>query len=302
MPGLREDENVRWHLHHLDSGALFSVARWGVDHFPAPLSRLIGHTGSWLAYHLSREATEALIDNQRVVVPGLSEPERRALALHTYRTYVREVTDLFRSMSMDRDALREFESPHTSLEHLTSEGRGALLVTGHLGNLELGAVLLRAVYGMRLTVVVLPEPDPVVNAHRHEMRSAMGVETLEVRDSNDTALAIRRRLADGQVVVLVCDRALGRDRVDVDFFGRPTGFLRSPAILAYLTGAPLVPTFILRQPDGRYMGATEAPIRVPRGGDLDANVCGAMQAVARCLQAKVAEYPHLWYQFYRYWE
>jgi lauroyl/myristoyl acyltransferase len=301
MPGLRHTDDVRWHLHRLDSGALFSVARWGVDHFPRPLSRAIGHTGAWLAYRLSTEASKALIDNQRVVVPALSERERRALALHTYRTYVREVTDLFRGISMDRGQLRELESPHTSLEHLTCDGHGALLVTGHLGNLEFGAVLLRVVYGMRLTVVVLPELDPVVNAQRHQMRSAMGIDTLEVRDETDTALAIRRRLADNQVVVLVCDRALGRDRVDVEFFGRPTGFLRSPAILAYLTGAPLVPTFILRQPDGRYLGATAEPIRVTRTGDLEANVRQAMQTFAGHLQAKVAEYPHLWYQFYRYW-
>ena len=301
MPVAREDEQVRWHLHGLNTGTIFGLARWGVLHFPRALSDLVGHTGTWLAFHLAKQATAALIANQRIVAPGLSERARRALALRTYRNYARETSDLFRSLSMDRRQLSGFMSPLTTNEHLKAEGKGVLLVTGHIGNLELGAVLLQALYDYRLTVVVRPETDPAVNALRREMRASVGIESLEVREAADTALGIRRRLAENRVVVLVCDRALGRDRIDVEFFGRRTGFLRTPALLGYLTGAPLVPSFILRQPDGRYIGSAMEPIRVPRTGDRDANVRAAMQAFASVLEGKVAEHPHLWYQFYPYW-
>ena len=302
VPGLRHTEQVPWHLHGLNTGRIFGLARWGVDRLPRRLSDLVGYGGTWLAFHLARQSTAALIANQRVVVPGLSEGERRALALRTYRTYAQEVADLFRSLSMDRRQLAAMESPQASPAHLRTAAGGALLVTGHLGNLELGAVLLRGVYGLPLTVVVLPETDPAVNAQRHSMRTSAGIETLEVRDPSDTALAIRRRLAEGRVVVLVCDRPLGRDRVEVEFFGRRTAFLRSPALLSCLTGAPLVPSFILRQADGRYLGSTCEPIRVAREGDMAVNVRAAMQQFASVLETKVAAYPHLWYQFYPYWD
>jgi KDO2-lipid IV(A) lauroyltransferase len=297
---MREDEQVRWHRHGLNTGAIFSLARWGVLHFPRPLSDLIGHSGTWIAFHLAKQGTAALIANQRIVAPGLSERDRRALALRTYRSYARETSDFFRSLSMDRRQLSSLMSP-LSTHDLKAEGKGVLLVTGHIGNLELGGVLLQALYDYRLTAVVLPEVDPAVNAQRRMMRNAVGIETLEVRGAAETALRIRRRLADNRVVVLVCDRALGRDRVDVEFFGRPTGFLRTPAILAQLTGAPLVPSFILRQPDGRYLGSATEPIHVPRTGDHNADVRAVMQAFASVLEAKVAEHPHLWYQFYPYW-
>ena len=224
MPGLRDTERVRWHLHGLNTGRIFGLARWGVDRLPAPVSDLIGHGGTWLAFHLARQSTAALIANQRVVVPGLSERERRALALRTYRTYAREVADLFRSLSMDPRQLAAMESPLASPAHLRSAAGGALLVTGHLGNLELGAVLLRGVYGMRLTVVVLPEADPAVNAQRHSMRASAGIETLEVRDPADTALAVRRRLAEGRVVVLVCDRAAGAGQGGGGVLRKTNGF------------------------------------------------------------------------------
>jgi lauroyl/myristoyl acyltransferase len=271
-----------------------------VLHLPRALAGLAGDFGAWLAYHLAKETTAALLANQRVVAPGLSERDRRALALRTYRTYARETSEFFRSLSMDRRQLSSLMAP-MSTHDLRAEGKGVLLVTGHIGNLELGAVLLQALYDYRLTVVVLPEVDPAVGEMRRKMRASLGIESLEVRDATYTALQIRSRLAENRVVVLVCDRALGRDRVDVEFFGRPTGFLRTPAVLGYLTGAPLVPSFILRQADGRYVGSVMEPIHVRRTGDRDADVRTAMQAFASVLEAKVAEYPHLWYQFYPYW-
>jgi KDO2-lipid IV(A) lauroyltransferase len=301
MPVERPAERVRWHLHGLNRGTIFRLARWGVLHFPRPLSDAIGHVGTWLAFHLSKQGTAALIDNLRVVVPELGERELRALALRTYRNYASEAIDFFRSLSMDRSELWSRLSPLSTFGRVRPDGKGMLLLTGHIGNIELGAVVIRVFFEFPLTVVVLPDADPTVSRLRLEMRASFGIESLEVREAADTALRIRRLLAENRVVALVSDRSLGRDRVDVEFFGRRTGFLRTPALMGYLTGAPLVPSFILRQPDGRYAGFALDPIYVSRTGDRDANVQAAMQAFASALEQEVRKYPHLWYQFYPYW-
>ena len=44
----------------------------------------------------------------------------------------------------------------------------------------------------------------------------------------DTALQIRRRLAENRIVAMLMDRYVDRDRVPVTFFGRRTYFLRTP--------------------------------------------------------------------------
>jgi KDO2-lipid IV(A) lauroyltransferase len=301
MRARRESDEVRWNRHGWNSARLLRLARWNIDHFPRPLSEAVIRTGSWLAFHLLREATDALIANLRVVAPEMDERERRALALRTYRSYTSEHADLLRSLSMDQAALRSLMSPRSDFGRVHADGRGLLLVTGHLGNYELGGGLLRVLFDAPVTAVVLPERDPSVNALRHEMRATLGIQTLEIGEAVDTVLRIRRLLEQNEIVGLVADRPVGRDRVEVEFFGRLTGFLRSPALIGYLTGAPLVPSFILRQEDGRYAGFALDPIRVEQGGDRDANVKAAMQAFARALEGQVREYPHLWYQFYPYW-
>jgi lauroyl/myristoyl acyltransferase len=297
----RQAEQVRWHLHGLNTGTIFGLTHWGVAHIPRHLSYAIGHLGTWLAFHGMKQATTALVDNLRVVLPAMGERDLRALALRTYRSYARETIDFIRSLSMDRRQLAALLSPLSNFHRVRRDGNGVLLLTGHIGNIELGAVILRSFYDYPLAVVVLPERDPSVNERRRRMRDSLGIESLEVRQGIDTALRIRRLLADNQAVALISDRPLGRDRVEVEFFGRRTGFLRTPALIGYLTGAPLVPSFILRQADGRYAGLGLDPIYVVRTGNRDANVQAAMQAFASALENIVRQYPHLWYHFYPYW-
>jgi lauroyl/myristoyl acyltransferase len=254
--------------------------------------------------------TKALIDNYRVMLPRLGERELRALALRAYRTYACEVIDFIRSTSMSRQELWAGMSPLNTFDRVGRPGsNGMLFLTAHVGNIELGAVILRALYEYPLAVVLLPEHDPRVHEHRVQMRTKMGIETIEVRQDAETALRIRRFLSGGGTVAMVADRPLGRDRVEVEFFGRRTWFLRSPAIMGYLSGAPMVPSFIVRQPDGRYAGVGLDPIYVDRTGDRDTAVRAAMQAFATALegivrqypQGIVRQYPHLWYNFFPYW-
>jgi lauroyl/myristoyl acyltransferase len=302
MAVIRKAEQVRWHLHGLNTGTILRLTRWGVLHLPQRVCAGLGHAGTWLAFHLAKQTTAALMDNLRVVVPELGERDLRALALRTYRSYAREAIDFFRSLSMSRQELLSLLSPVSTFALPRPDGNGLLLLTGHIGNFELAAVILRVLFDYPLTAVVLPERDPTVNELRRQIRTSFGLECLEVGEAFDTALRIRRLLAEDRVVVLLSDRPLGRDRIEVEFFGRPTGFLRSPALMGYLTGAPLVPVFILRQPDGRYAGVALDPIRVARTGDRDRNVQAAVQAFASVLEEQVRTSPFRWYQFYPYWD
>ena len=300
-PSSRPAARVRWHLHGLNTGTIFTLTRVGVTHLPRAVSYGIGRVGTWLAFHLMKRATAALVDNLRVVFPALPERELRRLALRTYRSYAIEVIDFIRSVSTDRRELSSWLSPGSTFPGATPDGNGFILLTGHVGNIELGAVLIRVVLDRPMAAVLVPEPDPHVNEQRRRMRDAFGIETVEAGQAVDTALRIRRLLSENRIVAVIADRPFGRDHVDVEFFGRRTAFLRTPALMGCLSGAPLVPAFILRQADGSYFGFSLDPIRVPRDGDRDANVQAAMQAFATALEGVVRHYPHLWYHFYPYW-
>ena len=300
-------KKIRWAEHGLNNELIFTATYHGVSHLPVRLSYGIGKFGTWLACKSMRRVTSALKDNLREVFPELSEKKLASLALLTYRSYAYDTIDFIRSLSRPADELarKMIDLDRTIFDRLLADGKGILLVAAHFGSWELGAVILRKLLGYPLTMVALPEPSEGVNRIRSDMRTSLGIELLEVRQGIDTPLQIRRQLADNRIVAMLLDRHLGRDRIAVDFCGKNAHFLKTPALLSYLSGAPMLPAWVIRHPDGRFQCLFDEPVyaeRTERGGDREATLRRATQAMADSLAKKVRQYPHLWYQFYPFWK
>ncbi|MFN8058753.1 MAG: lysophospholipid acyltransferase family protein [Vicinamibacterales bacterium] len=292
-----------WSTHWLNTGAIVGATYTGVRLLPPALSHAIGRAGTYVAYRTMRETTAALVDNLRAVRPGTPERALQALALETFRSYARDTIEFMRHVgATEAEVDRLIETPsRPHVERVLSEGKGALMLTGHFGSWELGGMLVRR-FGWPLTVLTMPEASPAVSEIRRRIRERLGVDTIEVRQSIDTALQIRRRLADGHIVAMLVDRHVDKDRVEVTFCGRRAHFLRTPALLSYFTGAPLVPCFITRQANGRYLAYMEQPIALDRASPRDEAVRDATQRFATLLEERLRATPSYWYQFYRYWD
>lgn len=295
----------RWTLHGLNNGWLFRSTIAGVTTLPRPVSYAIGAAGTWIAWRLMAQSNDAVAHNLAPLFPGEGLAQLRRRALSTYRAYAGDTIDFLRSMEAGPAELEAlFEIPERTRDvfaELEKDGRGFLLVTGHYGNWEIGSALMRRLR-LPLTVVAMPEADADVNDLRRQIRDRLGTDTLEVGQSMDTALQIRRRLQEGRSVALLMDRHIGRDRVQVTFLGRRAWFLRTPAVLARLSGAPLVPCFIERRGPGRFVARAEPPIYVAADADRDAAIAEATQRFAAHLEARVRAHPEYWYHFYRYWD
>jgi KDO2-lipid IV(A) lauroyltransferase len=303
----RDDGAVprRWTLHGLNNGLIFTLTCRGVSLFPRPVSYAIGRAGTWLAWKLMARTRDAVADNLRALAPGATTKELERRALDTLRAYAQDVIDFLRALQAGPDQARAlFTHRPEDARRITdglAQGRGIILVLGHYGNWEIGSIFMRRVLDLPLTIVAMAEASEDVNRIRHEIRSSLEIDTIEVRKSLDTALQIRRRLSENHVVAMLMDRHVGRDRVDVTLFGRRAGFLRTPALMGYLTGAPLVPCFIERRGPGRYSVETGEPIVVSRDRPRDEAVAAAAQRFADDLAARIARRPHNWYHFYPYW-
>jgi lauroyl/myristoyl acyltransferase len=302
----REEIPRRWTLHGLNNGAIFGATYRGVAVLPRAVSYAIGHAGTWLAWRLMRETRSAIADNLRAIFPGESPRALERRARDTLGAYARDVIDFIRALGApagEAQELFDYRPEDARLFHeLRAKGRGIILVTGHYGNWEAGGVFLRRIMNLPLTIIARTEPNAEVNRLRREIRDRLGVDTIEVRQSLDTALQIRRRLADNHVVALLMDRHLGRDRVEVQFLGRRAWFLRTAPLIGFMTGAPLVPCFIERMAAGRFRVRSGTPIVVDRDRPRDEAVAIAAQDFADQLSERVRAHPEFWYQFYRYWE
>ena len=180
-------------------------------------------------------------------------------------------------------------------------GRGFLLVTGHVGNWEMGAVTLRR-HDLVPAVVGQAELDPNVQEMRQQLRERVGVESIDIGTSMATAFRVRSAVDRGRAVALLVDRAYPEDRVAVPFFGRPTPFLRSPALLARFCGCEILPGFFLRNRDGSYFNVWGEPIAADpvslRGRGRRAHD----GRVASDLERVIRAHPTQWFNFYGFWQ
>ena len=296
----------RWTLHGLNSGAIFGATYYGVRVLPRTLCYWIGHVGGWMAWRLNSASTAAVAENLQAVFPDESPDRLRRRALDVYRSYTRDAIDFLKAVSAgDAGAQPVFEippQPLAVLKALHAEGRGIILVTGHHGNWEAGSVMMARLLRLPLTIVAMREADPEVNRIRQRIRDLIGVEAIEVRQSLDTPLQIRVALSQNRFVALLVDRHVGRDRVAVTFLGRSAWFLRTPIVMASLTGAPLVPCFIRRIGRGRFAAVPGRPVVVRKDVARDEAIQAAAQDIADQIGEQVRAHPECWYHFYRYWD
>ena len=306
-PARRTLEPRRWTLHGLNNGAIFRATCAGVRWLPKAASYAIGDSGTWLASRLMPATRAAIGDNLRAVFPEESPAALERRARRTLQVYARDTIDFVRALSLGQErATALFDLPPEYLSRFNqvlAQGRGAILVTGHYGNWEIGSVLMSRVLHLPLAIVAMAEASAEVNRLRRQIRDLLGVETIEVRQSIHTALAIRRRLSGNGVVAMLMDRHLGRDRVQVTLLGRPAWFLRTPALMGYLSGAPLMPCFIQRtESHPAFCVTLGEPIVVAADRPRDEAIQQAAQQFADQLSARIRQHPEYWYHFYRYWD
>jgi len=287
--------------HGLSNGVVYGGLHYGARWLPNPVLQGISLFGNSLAVVLMKKTIAGLEDNFRLGL-GVPPAEARRLARRVFFEYGRATIDVWRLRSQAfSPRITTFDEDAALLARLRAGGRGFLLVTGHVGNWEMGAVTLRN-HGLVPAVVGQPELDPRVHAMRQQLRERLGVESIDIGSSMTTAFRVREAIEKGRAVALLVDRAYPEDRVIVPYLGRPTPFLRSPALLARFCDCELVSGFFLRNSDGSYRNVWGSPIRADRSLSPDEDARRVMTRVAGELGAVVRAHPAQWYNFYRFWD
>lgn len=235
--------------------------------------------------------------------PAGSRRVRRARRqmIHNFAYYW---VDLFHFCQLPYEETRKALSRVSGLEHLkaaVARGKGVILLTAHLGNWELGGVFLRE-EELPVTVVYVPDHSPSAESFRAFLRSRIQVEAVAIDPALElSSLPILRALKEGRVVALQGDRDFNDRGEWVDFFGAPVSLPPGPMILAGLTGAALVPAFVVYDPAHDLEVVFGEPLEVPAGDDRRAAARQALERWVAVLEEAVRRWPTQWYTFYDFW-
>ncbi|MGH8427313.1 MAG: hypothetical protein ACRES7_04930 [Gammaproteobacteria bacterium] len=184
--------------------------------------------------------------------------------------------------------------------------QGLLLISAHLGNVEVSRALVALMPKLRINALVYTQHAQKSNTLFDELSNYYGLRLIHVQTIGpDTAIMLREKIADGEVAVIVGDRipvSAASPVVQADFLGRPAPFAAGPYILAHVLQCP-VRLFFCMAEDREYTAYLEPfaeRIQLPRRGRE-----AALQELAQRYAARLGDYaarfPLQWYNFYDFW-
>jgi len=237
------------------------------------------------------------LNASRIFSRAMSPAEHRAFARGVVASFYAFITDMARASRQVHDpclADAFVATIHGEPAYLATRGRGrgAVLVTAHIGSFEAGLLALRRVEPA-VHVVFKRDHSAPFERLRSALRQSIGVKEAPLDDGLDTWVRLRDALLRNEVVVMQADRALpGQQSEIVPFLGGSLRVPTGPVRLARLAGAPIVPVFAIRGADRRHdihLGpAIDAGAEAMTGPDP------AVVAITRAIEAVVANHPDQW--------
>jgi len=264
----------------------------------------IAFVSGLVTYLLATRQRRGLRFNLRVVT-GRKNVER--LMISCLYKYCRNWTDVMLMLRLHGSRLQALigrRSSQNALDEALAAGNGAILVSPHLGNWELGGLGL-ADLGYRLNVLTFREPDQKVNDLREKVRGERGIGIIYVDRDDASPLAIIEAinaLRRNEVLCLLGERDGSSNTIQLDFFGRSTSFPSGAAYLALASGAPVIPVFVPLEGD-LYATLMEEPIYFRGGHGQHAQaIQSGMQRLAAVFEDYIRRYPDQWYNFFDFWK
>jgi lauroyl/myristoyl acyltransferase len=221
-------------------------------------------------------------------------------AFDVFISFAHCMTETLEFFSPRARPVRVDEPTDDPIKAAIARGRGAVLVTCHFGNWDVGARTL-ARFGCPFNLVMAREANETTAEYVRQAREDAGVRVLLSDSSVYGSFNMLRALKRNEIVAMQLDRPLGGDGARLtDFFGARAWFQAGPLRLARLAGAPIFPAFALRVGVRHY--------RIVLGTERTVSRHATIEEMDRILGSIVAEFeqlvrqhPEQWFQFAPYW-
>lgn len=231
-----------------------------------------------------------------------ASPERvREIARESYRGLGRvTIESILLSREPKEAVLAAFSGTDNweKLEAALAEGRGVVLVSGHIGSWELSAAYMAA-RGVPVDAIAMHMANPLSDSFFRRTRERFGMRVLF---DDEAVRAIPRALREGRAVGFLSDQgALGLASTFVDFFGRPAKTPRGAAVFALRNKLPMLFIAAIRQPDLSYRFIVR-DVALSDADDREQAVDDTVRNYTKAIEDCVREHPEQYFWQHRRWK
>jgi len=265
---------------------------------PMPVLYLFSDGIYFLLYYVFGYRKKVVMVNLEIAFPEKSVKERTAIAKKFYRNFVDNFIETIKLLSAGSEWIKKhFVMDSDPFHPIYLSGRKCQLHLGHNFNWEIANVAMPYYTQFSFLVVYMPIKNKVVDRLFMHLRTRTGSVMLPATDMR-TAMVPWRNTQ--YLLTLVADQAPGdvSRAYWLNFFGRPTPFVRGPESGARIGNIPVIFTQLYKVKRGYYhayleMGA-ENPASLPEGE--------LTRRYIRFLEKAIRQHPDMWLWSHRRWK
>jgi KDO2-lipid IV(A) lauroyltransferase len=266
---------------------------------PRSLARAFGAAIGALAFRVLGRLRRVGIRNLELAFPEMTSAEREAILRSEYRNLGLLLAEFCKMPDYTTETASRFIR-YEGLENYQrarEQGKGVLVLTGHLGAWELSS-FYHSLMGMPMGMVIRRLDNPLVDAFVNRIRCQHGNRVIH---KDDFARGLIASMRSGETVGILMDTNMTPPQgVFVPFFGVEACTASGMARIAAKTGAAVVPGFLLwEESENQYVLHFGEELQVVHTGDAEQDALINTAAFTAAIEGYVRRYPEQWLWMHR---
>jgi len=269
-----------------------------VNHLPKSAANALGSFLGWATWQLVPAKRKQAAKENIILTLGKTPAEAERIAKASWTRFGPMLVEVMRFAHIKAHLNDYIEiEGRQHLDKALSYGHGAVMAAAHMGNWELlGGAL--ALSGYPLIAVAQRQANESMNRLINEHRAMMGMHVTP----KSSVMEMVKYLGKGYLIGLLMDQDARDDGLIVDFLGQKASCYQGPAYLARLKGAPIVPVFITRLPDGRHKVMLHESFFVEKTKDRQADIRRATLKIVEIVESHIRSRPEEWFWMHDRWK
>ena len=280
---------------------LARVAAFLLYLLPMRVGTVIGaFLGRCVFYALPKYRNITISNLTRVFGNEKSPEEIRAIALEVFGSLGKTACELINFPKINEKNIDDFVTID-GIEYVDESfrrGKGTIILGSHFGNWE--------ILGMAFRVKGYPGVTIGRRIYFHKYDSYLNnlrkTHDVNVVYRDESARKMLKTLKDNKILGIVADQDVDSvDGVFVNILGKPAYTPVGPVVLAQVSGANIIPAFVIRK-NGRHIMKIEKPVELVDTGNKEADIVTNTQNWSDVVGSYIKKYPEQWVWMHRRWK
>ena len=171
---------------------------------------------------------------------------------------------------------------------------GILFTSSHVGNYEILGYLID-VTRRPVNSLIFGGEAPVMQKKRHAVLQSNRIRLIPIRPDMSHLFEVNRAASAGEIISIYSDRTFtGSRAIELDFLGAPAPFAAGAFHIAQKYRLNALSIHVVKHRAATY----QVVIRPIEGTSVEELAASYVRSVERV----VKEYPHQWFNYYRFWK